>query len=82
MGERRINFTDPDDTPTLREERAPEPGEVRKAFEHASPRTKVAVVLSAFCVFRPGILGNHNGTDGLEIRDLPEIQIDRETITI
>jgi hypothetical protein len=25
LGERKINFRDPDDTPTLREEKAPEP---------------------------------------------------------
>jgi len=78
LGERRINFTDPDDTPTLREEKAPEPDELRKALEHACPRTRAAMALSAFCGFRPGALGNHDGTDGLEIRDLPEVQIDRE----
>ena len=82
LGERKINFTDPDDTPTLREEKAPEPDELRKAFEHASPRTRAAMALRAFCGFRPGVLGNHKGTDGLEIRDLPEIQIDRETETV
>jgi hypothetical protein len=78
LGERRINFTDPDDTPTLREEKAPEPDELRKALEHACPRTRAAMALSAFCGLRPGALGNHDGTDGLEIRDLPEVQIDRE----
>jgi len=82
LGERKINFTDPDDTPTLREEKAPEPDELRKALEHASPRTRAAMALAAFCGFRPGVLGNHKGTDGLEIRDLPEIQIDRETMTV
>jgi len=82
LGERKINFRDPDDTPTLREEKAPEPDELRKALEHASPRTRAAMALGAFCGFRPGVLGNHKGTDGLEIRDLPEIQIDRETMTV
>ena len=82
LGERRINFTDPDDTPTLREEKAPEPSELRKALEHACARTRPAMALCAFCGFRPGALGNHYGTDGLEIRDLPEIQIDRETMTV
>jgi len=82
LGERRINFTDADDTPTLREEKAPEPGELRKALEHACPRTRAAMALSAFCGLRPGALGNHDGSDGLEIRDLPEIQIDHETMTV
>jgi hypothetical protein len=82
LGERKINFTDPDDTPTLREEKAPEPDELRKAFEHASPRTRAAMALAAFCGFRPGVLGNHKGTDGLQIRDLPEIQIDTEKMTV
>jgi hypothetical protein len=53
LGERRINFTDADDTPTLREEKAPEPDELRKALEHACPRTRAAMALSAFCGFRP-----------------------------
>jgi len=82
LGERKINFTDPDDTPTLREEKAPEPDELRRALEHASPRTRAAMALSAFCGFRPGALNDHKGTDGLEIRDLPEIQIDREAMTV
>ena len=43
LGERKIYFTDPDDTPTLREEKAPEPDELRKAFEYASPRTRAAI---------------------------------------
>lgn len=82
MGERKINFTDPGDTPTLREEKAPEQDELRKALEHACTRTRAAMALCAFCGFRPGVLGNHKGTDGLEIRDLPEIQINRETMTV
>ena len=27
-------------------------------------------------------MANHDGTDGLEIHDLPEIHIDRETMTV
>ena len=82
LGERKINFTDPNDTPTLREEKAPEPDELRRALEHACTRTRAAMALSAFCGFRPGALNDHKGTDGLEIRDLPEIQIDREAMTV
>ena len=82
LGERKINFTDPDDTPTLREEKAPEPDEFRRALEHGCTRTRAAMALSGFCGFRPGVVGNHKGTDGLEIRDLPEIQIDREAMTV
>jgi len=82
LGERRINFTDPGDTPTLQEEKAPEQDELRKALEHGCTRTKAAMALCAYCGFRPGVLGNHRGTDGLEMRDLPEIQIDRETMAV
>ena len=49
LGERKIYFTDRDDTPTLREEKAPEPDELRKAFEYASTRTRAAMALAAFC---------------------------------
>jgi hypothetical protein len=82
LGDRKVNFTDLDDTPTLREEKAPEPDELRKAFAHASARTRAAMALCAFCGFRPGVLGNQKGTHGFEIRDLPEIQIDWETMVI
>jgi len=82
LGERKIKFTDPEDTPTLRQEKAPEPNELRKVFEHASTRTKAAMALCALCGLRPGALGNHNGTDGLQIRDFPEIKIDRSTKTV
>jgi hypothetical protein len=78
LGERKITFTDPDDTPTLREEEAPEPDEFRRTLEHGSTRTRTATALCGFCGFRPGVVGNHKGTDGLETRDLPEIQIDRQ----
>jgi hypothetical protein len=43
LRERKIKFTDPEDTPTLRQEKAPEPNELRKAFEHASTRTRAAI---------------------------------------
>jgi hypothetical protein len=82
LGGRKINFSDPDDTPTLREEKAPERDELRKALEHGCTRTRAAMALCAYCGFRPGVVGNHNGTDGLEIRDLPEIQINRETMRV
>ena len=66
LGREKDKIHRPDDTPTLREEKAPEPDELRKALEHASPRTRAAMALGAFCGFRPGVLGNHKGTDGLD----------------
>jgi len=76
LGERKIRYTNPTDTPTLRDEKAPEPHLLRKAFEYADTRTKAAMGFMGFSGFRPEVLGNHDASDGLEVRDLPEIQID------
>jgi len=78
LGKRKIKVTDPMDTPTLKDEKAPEPEQLRKAFEHADTRTKAVMALSAFAGVRPEVLGDYMGDDGLRVRDLPEIQIDNE----
>jgi len=82
LGERKIRYTNPTDTPTLRDEKAPEPHLLRKAFEYADTRTKAAMGFMGFSGFRPEVLGNHDASDGLEVRDLPEIRIDREKKTV
>jgi len=78
LGRRKVTVTHPKATPTLKNEQAPEPSQLRKAFGHADTRTKTSMALIAFAGLRPESLGNYRGTDGLRVLDLPEIQIDNE----
>ena len=65
-----------DTTPTLRDEQVPTPQEVHKVLLTARlPRDRVAVLLMAHSGFRPGVLGNYRGTDGLRVGDLPELAV-------
>jgi hypothetical protein len=42
----------------------------------SSSRVRVAAVLIAFADLRPHSLGNHDGSDGLTLGDLPELEIE------
>jgi hypothetical protein len=77
LGERTIRFSDPESTPTLENEQAPEPWELSVAFNYADNRIRAAMSLMSFLGCRPKVLGHFNGKDGLEIRDLPELVVDR-----
>lgn len=57
-------------------EQVPTPEQFGRALDNASIEQKVRATLIGFCGFRPETLGNFNGTDGLRIKDLPELKID------
>ena len=40
------------------------------------PRVRVAIALMAFSGLRPQSIGNHDGSDGLMLKDLPELRIE------
>ena len=44
-------------------------------------RVKVAESLIAFADLRPEVLGNHDGSDGLTLKDLPEMKISEGKVT-
>ena len=56
-------------------ERVPTKDELRKILSVADIRAKAAIGLIAFSGLRPEVLGNYRGTDGLKIRDFPELRI-------
>ncbi|HXW67571.1 MAG TPA: site-specific integrase [Thermoplasmata archaeon] len=65
-----------EDTPTLRNEQVPTPEEIHRVLLNARlPRDRVAVLLMAHAGFRPEVLGNYHGSDGLRLGDLPELEI-------
>lgn len=75
---RRIKINGADSTPTLEHERVPDAKEITEVFNRASLRTATEISLIAKAGLRPQVLGNHDGTDGLVIRDMPDIIIEDE----
>jgi site-specific recombinase XerD len=71
----KIKIKGADETPTLKEERVPTKAELLKILFAGDKKARAAVALVAFAGLRLEALGNYNGTDGLRIRDLPEMCI-------
>ena len=61
---------------TVGEEVPPTIDELRRILNACDLRARVAVSLMAFCGFRIEVLGSYDGTDGLEVKDIPELQLD------
>ena len=72
---RRIKIANVDATPTLADERVPDSTELKELFNRANLRTGAIMALIGKAGLRPEVLGNHDATDGLMIRDLPELEI-------
>lgn len=56
-------------------EKPPTPEELQRILDAADLRRKVAVSLMAFAGCREMVLGNYDGSDGLRVKDLPEMTI-------
>lgn len=72
---RKLKIANEDRTPTLENERVPDANEISEIFSRASLRAGVSISLIAKSGLRPEVIGNHDGTDGLRIKDLPDIVI-------
>lgn len=72
---RQFNIRDANATPTLEDERVPTKDELRSILSTASPRGRVIAGFMAFTGVRPEVLGNMRGTDGLRIKDIPDLKI-------
>src|SRR2546427_2354586 len=72
---RKFRITNVDSTPTLEGERVPEAQEMSEILHRASLRAATAITLIAKSGLRPQVLGNFNGSDGLTMRDMPDIVI-------
>jgi site-specific recombinase XerD len=66
LGESRVQAT----------EKIPDYQQMEKLFLIASQRAKVSISFLAFGGFRPEVLGNRDGTAGLTLGDIPELEID------
>jgi len=47
----------------------------------SNPRVRTAEVLMAFADLRPQSIGNHDGSDGLMLKDLPELRIQDDEVS-
>ena len=72
---RPIKVANRNATPTIENEQVPTQGELSRIFRISSPRIRVAEALMAFADLRPESIGNHDGTDGLMLKDFPELKI-------
>jgi len=72
---RKIRISNPDSTPTLESERVPNEEEMTEIFNRASLKASACISLIAKGGLRPQVLGNFDGTDGLVMKDLPDIAI-------
>ncbi|MDE2588369.1 MAG: hypothetical protein KGL95_01715 [Patescibacteria group bacterium] len=79
---RRIKITNLDSTPTLENERVPNTEELSEMLNRSSLRESVIISLIAKSGLRPQMIGNHNGTDGLKIGDLPDLIIEEKEVKI
>lgn len=79
---KKIKVRGSQQTPTLENERVPTQEELRRILSAASLKDKVACILMANSGLRPETLGNYNGTDGLRIRDLPDLEFDNDSKTV
>ena len=72
---RRIRITNAHMTPTLENERVPNEAEMTEILNNASQKDAIIISLVAKSGLRPEVLGNDNGTDGLKMKDLPDVAI-------
>jgi hypothetical protein len=72
---RKIKVSNSTATPTIENEQVPSQEELARVLRASPSRVKAAIALIAFADLRPQTLGNHDGSDGLTLRDLPELQI-------
>ncbi|MCJ7609263.1 hypothetical protein MUP00_06300 [Candidatus Bathyarchaeota archaeon] len=71
-----------DATPTLENEQILTQEELSRIIRTSPPRIRVAEVLIAFSDLRPESIGNHEGSDGLTLGDLPELQVKERQIVL
>ncbi len=73
---RRIKIKNSTATPTIENEQVPTQEELARILRASPPRVRAAIALIAFADLRPQSLGNYDGSDGLMIKDLPEMRIE------
>uniref|UniRef100_A0A6M3M3X6 Putative integrase family protein n=1 Tax=viral metagenome TaxID=1070528 RepID=A0A6M3M3X6_9ZZZZ len=73
---RKIKISNGNSTPTLDDEKVPTVHQVQDIRSSATPRGRICVGAVAYGGMRPQVLGHQHYKDGLELRDLPELDIE------
>lgn len=77
---RKMKIANSDSAPTLENERVPDGAEISEILSRCDLRTGASISLIAKSGLRPEVLGNYDGTDGLMMKDLPDIVIVQGTV--
>lgn len=72
---RKIKIKNSQDTPSLRDERVPTQEELKRILLAADGKARAICVLVAHSGLRLEVVGNYDGSDGLKIKDLPDMEI-------
>lgn len=73
---RKITISNRGSTPSIEDERVPMKDELKQILNFAKSRGRASISLVAFSGVRLQVLGNMTGSDGLEVRDFPELQVE------
>lgn len=76
---RHLRIRNPDATPSLVNERVPDSPELTELFDRANLRAGAIMSLVAKAGLRPEVIGSFDASDGLMIKDLPELEITGRT---
>ncbi len=76
---RRIKVTPNRNQKTIQGERVPNAQEMSEIYGRAGLRESVIISLMVKSGLRPETIGNHDGTDGLRMSDLPDVVIHQGT---
>lgn len=77
---RRIKIRNRGATPTLDDERVPTQDELLQVLGYADVRGRCSISFMSLSGLRPEVLGNVDGSDGLEVRDLPEMVVEGDEV--
>lgn len=77
---RRIKVSKSNLHPTTADERVPTKEELGRILRHLDRRGKAIAALIAFGGLRLETVGNYDGTDGLMLKDLPEMRINGKSV--
>jgi integrase len=62
------------------DEIVPTKEQLARILRYCDPRARVIAALLAFCGVRPESLGNYVGDDGLRLKDIPELKIEKDKV--
>ncbi len=79
---RKIKIKNADIPVTLEDEEIPTRERIQDVLDSAPARERVSISMMAFAGVRPQVLGSHHGEDGLRMRDIPDLQVDGQNVSI